>query len=80
VDKTLDIPEIKPEPQPEAKPEEKVTIEESETDSDPFEGIDSEDIKKYADLYDEAPPENESQARELAKKIRKWVSDGRPSP
>jgi fused signal recognition particle receptor len=80
VDKTIDIPEIKPEPQPEAKPEEKVTIEESETDSDPFEGIDSEDIKKYADLYDEAPPENESQARELAKKIRKWVSDGRPSP
>ncbi len=80
VDKTIDIPEIKPEPQPEAKPEEKVTIEESETDSDPFEGIDSEDIKKYADLYDEAPPENESQAKESAKKIRKWVSDGRPSP
>ena len=80
VDKTIDIPEIKPEPQPEDKPEEKVAIEESETDSDPFEGIDSEDIKKYADLYDEAPPENESQARELAKKIRKWVSDGRPSP
>ncbi|MEE9563551.1 MAG: signal recognition particle-docking protein FtsY [Nitrosopumilaceae archaeon] len=80
VDKTIDIPEIKPEPQPEAKPEEKITIEESETDSDPFEGIDSEDINKYADLYDEAPPENESQARELAKKIRKWVSDGRPSP
>lgn len=80
VDKTIDIPEIKPEPQPEAKPEEKITIEESETDSDPFEGIDSEDINKYADLYDEAPPENESQARESAKKIRKWVSDGRPSP
>ncbi|MCH8323956.1 MAG: signal recognition particle-docking protein FtsY [Thaumarchaeota archaeon] len=84
VDKTIDIPEIKPEPkpepQPEAKPEEKVTIEEPERDSDPFEGIDSEDINKYADLYDEAPPESDSQARELAKKIRKWVSDGRPSP
>ncbi len=84
VDKTIDIPEIKPEPkpepQPEAKPEEKVTIEEPERDSDPLEGIDSEDINKYADLYDEAPPESDSQARELAKKIRKWVSDGRPSP
>ncbi len=80
VDKTIDIPEIKPEPQPEAKPEEKVTIKEHERDSDPFEGIDSEDINKYADLYDEAPPESDSQARELAKKIRKWVSDGRPSP
>ncbi len=84
VDKTIDIPEIKPEPkhepQPEAKPEEKVTIEEPERDSDPLEGIDSEDINKYADLYNEAPPESDSQARELAKKIRKWVSDGRPSP
>ena len=84
VDKTIDIPEIKPEsklePQPEAKSEEKVIIKEPERDSDPFEGIDSEDINKYADLYDEAPPESDSQARELAKKIRKWVSDGRPSP
>ena len=80
VDKTIDIPEIKPEPQPEAKPEKKVTIKEPERDSDPFEGIDSKDINKYADLYNEAPPESDSQARELAKKIRKWVSDGRPSP
>ena len=80
VDKTIDIPEIKPEPQTEAKPEEKVTIEEPERDSDPFEGIDSKDINKYADLYNEAPPESDSQARELAKKIRKWVSDGRPCP
>ena len=80
VDKTIDIPEIKPEPQPEANSEEKVIIKEPESDSDPFEGIDSEDINKYADLYNEAPPESDSQARELAKKIRKWVSDGRPSP
>ena len=80
VDKTIDIPEIKPEPQPEAKPEKKVTIKEPERDSDPFEGIDSKDINKYADLYNEAPPESDSQARELAKKIRKWVSDGRPCP
>ena len=77
------VPEIKeiqePEPQPEARSEEKVTIEEPETDSEPFEGIETEDIKKYADLYDEAPPESDSQARVLAKKIRKWISDGRPS-
>jgi len=94
VDKTIDIPEIKPKPQQESKseptpeikpkpqPEDKVTTEEpeSESDSDPFEGINSEDINKYANLYGEAPPESDSQARELAKKIRKWVSDGRLSP
>jgi fused signal recognition particle receptor len=82
VDKNIEIPEIKPEPKPEPQPEEKVTIEEqeSESDSDPFEGINSEDINKYANLYGEAPPESDIQARELAKKIRKWVSDGRPNP
>ncbi len=80
VDKTIDIPKIKPEPQPEANSEEKVIIKEPERDSDPFEGIDSEDINKYADLYNEAHPESDSQAREIAKKIRKWVSDGRPNP
>ncbi len=73
-------PEPKPEPVPEEKPEEKVTIEETASDSDPFEGIDTNDINKYADLYDEAPPETDGQAQELAKKIRKWVSDGRPNP
>ena len=49
-------------------------------DSDPFEGIDSADINKYADLYDEPPPENDQQAKELSAKIRKWISDGRPKP
>jgi fused signal recognition particle receptor len=49
-------------------------------DSDPFEGIDSADINKYADLYDESPPENDQQAKELSAKIRKWISDGRPKP
>jgi len=49
-------------------------------DSDPFEGIDSADINKYADLYDESPPENDQQAKELSAKIKKWISDGRPKP
>ena len=49
-------------------------------DSDPFEGIDSADINKYADLYDEPPPENDQQAKELSAKIKKWISDGRPKP
>lgn len=79
-EKPESTPEIKPEPQPKEKPEEKATINESASDSDPFEGLDTNDINKYADLYDEPPPETDSQARELAKKIRKWVSDGRPNP
>jgi fused signal recognition particle receptor len=49
-------------------------------DSDPFEGIDSADINKYADLYDEPPPENDQQAKELSAKIKNWISDGRPKP
>ena len=57
------------------EPEKSVT-----DDSDPFEGINSDDINKYADLYDEPPPENDQQAKELSAKIKKWVSDGRPKP
>ena len=49
-------------------------------DSDPFEGIDDGDINKYADWYDEPPPENDQQAKELSAKIKKWISDGRPKP
>ena len=43
-------------------------------------GINSADINKYADLYDEPPPENDQQAKELSAKIKKWISDGRPKP
>jgi len=50
------------------------------SNSDPFEGIDSNDINKYADLYDEPPPENDQQAKELSSKIKKWISNGRPKP
>ena len=48
--------------------------------SDPFEGIDTDDINEYADLFDIPPPENDKQANELAKKIKKWISEGRPKP
>ena len=54
---------------------------EPEIDSDdPFEGIKTDDINEYANLFDVAPPENDSEAKNLAKKIRKWISDGRPNP
>ena len=47
--------------------------------NDPFEGIETDDINEYADLYNIAPPENDKEAEVLAKKIKKWVSDGRPN-
>ncbi|HET6516858.1 MAG TPA: signal recognition particle-docking protein FtsY [Nitrosopumilaceae archaeon] len=85
-----EIPEIKPhsrsgpqeeksEPQPEIKQEAKPTTK-HESNSDPFEGIDTEDINKFAELYGEATPETDDQARCLATKVRKWVADGRPNP
>ena len=72
----LSEPEPTPEPKPEPEPET-----EPEIDSDdPFEGIKTDDINEYANLFDVAPPENDSEAKNLAKKIRKWISDGRPNP
>ena len=67
---SLSEPEPTPEPEPEPTPDE----------SDPFDGIDTDDINEYADLFDVPPPENDKQANELAKKIKKWISDGRPNP
>jgi fused signal recognition particle receptor len=49
-------------------------------DLDPFEGIDTNDINKFVDLYDEPPPENDQQAKQLSAKIKKWILDGRPKP
>ena len=66
----------KPEPTPEPEP-----IPEAEPNGDdPFEGIETDDINEYADLYDVQPPENDKQAKELANKIKKWISNGRPNP
>lgn len=66
------------------KKEEEIISEPIESKSsksdDPFEGIESDDINLYSDLFDVPPPENDSQAHQLASKIRKWISDGRPKP
>ena len=82
-----------PEPEPESKPE--PVVEESkpepvveepepepepEDDADPFEGIETDDINNYADLYDVPPPETDNEAKKLANQIRKWIQDGRPKP
>ncbi len=73
-------PESKSEPKLEPKIEEENVIEELEDEADPFEGIATADINKYADLFDVPPPENDEQAKELAKKVRNWKSSGRPNP
>ena len=71
----IDVPSLseikksKPEPQPEPQ----------ESD-DPFEGIETNDINNYADLYDVSPPETENDAKKLANQIKKWIQDGRPKP
>ncbi|MDE1862021.1 MAG: signal recognition particle-docking protein FtsY [Thaumarchaeota archaeon] len=49
-------------------------------EGDPFAGIATNDIEDYSGLYDVAPPESDEEARQMASKIRKWVSDGRPKP
>jgi len=73
-------PESKPEPKLEQKIEEENVTEELQDEADPFEGIATADINKYADLYDVPPPENDEQASELAKKVRNWISSGRQNP
>ncbi len=82
VEKT--IQEVKSEPIPspkqeikiEPKSEPKVT---PQKDEDPFGGISTKDIEKYSELFDIPPPENDKEAIELATKIKKWISQGRPT-
>jgi len=45
---------------------------------DPFEGIKTEDINNYVEQFGVSPPENDTQARELAAKIKEWIANGRP--
>ncbi len=74
-------PELKIEPKPEPKIKQGVKtkpVEEIPEDDDPFAGIETKDIEKYSDLYDVSPPDTDDEARKLAAKIRRWVSDGRP--
>ncbi|MCZ6582542.1 MAG: signal recognition particle-docking protein FtsY [Thaumarchaeota archaeon] len=54
-------------------------VEPSESSSDPFQGIQTNDIEKYAELYGVPTPEDDQSARAMATKIKKWISDGRPS-
>ena len=79
------VPEPQPEPaaeepEPEPQPEPVVEEPEPEDDADPFEGIETDDINNYADLYDVPPPETDNEAKKLANQIRKWIQDGRPKP
>ena len=69
-----------PEPEPEPAVEEPEPEPEPEDDADPFEGIETDDINNYADLYDVPPPETDNEAKKLANQIRKWIQDGRPKP
>ena len=79
----IEIPEEKVEEVQEEKIEEPEIKEPQEIQSqsdDPFEGISDDDIKLFADLYDVPPPDTDQKAKEMASKIRKWISNGRPKP
>jgi fused signal recognition particle receptor len=68
------------EPAKESEISKEIETPEPSDDSDPFAGIESNDINLYADLYNEPPPENDQQAKELSIKIKKWIADGKPKP
>jgi len=69
---SFSLSQVYAEPEPVAEPEIK------EDSSDPFEGIKTEDIEDFAELFDVPPPSSDKEAFEMAKKIRKWITDGRP--
>ena len=72
----LATPEIKVETKQEPKPTSKQ--DQTMDQKDPFENLSTKDIEKYSKLFDIKPPENDKEAMELAIKIRKWISQGRP--
>ena len=47
-------------------------------ENDPFEEIKTKDIEDFAELFDVPPPSSDKEAFEMTKKIRKWITDGRP--
>ena len=69
-------PQLKTKSKPEIK-QEKIHVKDED---DPFAGIATKDIEKYSDIYEVPPPENDKDARDLAAKIKKWISQGRPKP
>ena len=73
----LAAPEIKAETKQEPKSTSKQDLQTMDQ-KDPFENLSTKDIEKYSKLFDIIPPENDKEATELATKIRKWISQGRP--
>jgi fused signal recognition particle receptor len=76
--KTPPTPEIKIETKVEPQPVKQELPQKKDEDSDPFAGLETKDIQKYSELFDIPPPENDKEAIELATKIKKWISQGRP--
>ncbi len=76
--KTPPTPEIKIETKVEPQPVKQELSQKKDEDSDPFEGLETKDIQKYSELFDIPPPENDKEAIELATKIKKWISQGKP--
>ena len=74
---TPPAPEIKVETEQEPKAAPKQDIQ-TTVQKDPFDDISTKDIEKYSELFDISPPENDKEAMELASKIKKWISQGRP--
>ena len=78
------VVEKTPEPEPvvEKTPEPEPVVEKTPEikSDDPFEGINDDDIANYSDLFDVPPPENDTDAFKLGKKIREWIKQGRPNP
>jgi fused signal recognition particle receptor len=73
----LATPEIKGEIKQESEPRSEQDLQTIDQ-KDPFENLSTKDIEKYSKLFDVKPPENDKEAMELATKIRKWISQGRP--
>ena len=82
ISKPIEKEQLKSTPKPETKykPEIKQQKIQVDYEDDPFAGIATKDIEKYSDLYDVPPPENDKDAKNLANKIKKWISQGRPKP
>jgi len=82
ISKPIEKEQLKSTPKPETKykPEIKQQKIQVDYEDDPFAGIATKDIEKYSDLYDVPPPENDKDAKNLANKNKKWISQGRPKP
>jgi len=80
IPKSIEKEQPKPKPETKSKPEMKQEKIQVEDEGDTFAGIATKDIEKFSDLYDVSPPENDKEASDLAAKIKKWISQGRPKP